>query len=148
MANTIPGNTMQDRMLRMQHAGKNPALLGSSSLDVVILRAYDADTFDTDGVPDELAHLVSSEPGTMFAKVRVLRPNGRNGRKLWVPFLESEAHIQKTFGNAVLLKGMQATIVYTGLRPEQGRLVMHGEPKKPLRGSGGTFVFDVLGNLP
>ena len=147
MASTIPMNAMQAGMVAMQHAGKNPALIGGSSLDVVILQAYDSDTMDLDGVPEEIAHLVSSEPGTMFAKVRVLRAGLRIGRQMYVPFLESEAHIQKTFGNAVLLNGMRATIKYTGQRPEKGRLVLHGEPTKRLRGSAGTNVFDVLGFL-
>lgn len=147
MASTIPMNSMQSMLQQMQHAGKNPSFVGSSSVDVVILQAYDSDTLDRDGIPEEIAHLISVEPGTMVAKVQILRAGQRIGRKLYVPFLESEAHIQKTFGNAVLLKGMRATIKYTGQRPEEGRLVLQGEPTKRLRGSAGTTVFDVLGFL-
>lgn len=136
----IPGNALQERMRQFRQLAKRPQALGRSVIEVRILQAYDADTLDRDGVPQEIAHLIKREPGTMVAHVRALRSK----RKFYVPFLASEAEILKTHGNAVLLEGSRGTISYNGLRPEEGRVALLGEPTKPLRNSGGTDVFDVV----
>jgi len=136
----IPGNALQERIRQNRLLSKRPQALGRTVIEVVVLQVYDADALDKDGVPAEIAHLVKREPGTMVAKVQALRSK----RKFYVPFMASEAEILKTHGNAVLLEGVRGTIMYNGLRPEEGRLVLLGEPTKPLRNSSGTGVFDVV----
>lgn len=136
----VPGNAIQQRLARQAAMAKRPSQLGRSVIAVEILRAFDADQFDQDGVPEEIAHLVLNEPGTMFAKVRAVR----GGEIYWVPFEAAEADILCNHGNAVHLKGRRGTIIYNGLRPEEGRLVLTGDSNKPLRGSGSTNVFDVV----
>lgn len=136
----IPGNALQERIRQNKLLSKRPQALGRTVLEVKILVAYDADTLDRDGVPPEIAHLIKREPGTMVAHVQAIRSK----RKFYVPFMASEAEILKTHGNAVLLEGARGTITYNGLRPEEGRLALLGEPTRPLRSSSGTDVFDVV----
>lgn len=139
----VPGNALQERLRQQVQLGKRPQQLGRTIVEVRILMAYDADAFDRDGIPPEIAHLVAREPGTMFAKVKAIK----SGREFYVPFYASEAEILKTHGNAVLLRGLRGTIVYSGVRPEQGRLVLMGEPTRPLRNNSGTSVADVVSFL-
>lgn len=137
---SIPGNALQERIRQFRQLAKRPMTLGRNVLGVRILQAFDADSLDRDGVPAEIAHLIIREPGTMVARVRAIRSR----REFYVPFRASEAEILKTHGNAVLLEGARGTITYNGLRPEEGRLELLGEPTRALRNSGGTGVFDVV----
>ena len=139
----VPANAMQDRLRHQKQLQKRPQALGRTVIEVVVLLAYDSDYFDDNGIPPEIAHLVAREPGTMFAKVKSIKSK----KEFYVPFMASEAEILKTHGNAVLLKGSRGTITYNGLRPENGRLILMGEPTRPLRNSSGTMSFDVLSFL-
>tara|TARA_R100000278_G_scaffold108568_1_gene85443 strand:+ start:69 stop:500 length:432 start_codon:yes stop_codon:yes gene_type:complete len=137
---SIAGNALQERMRQFRQLSKRPMALGKNTLEVEILQAFDADSFNKDGVPPSIAHLVLGEPGTMVAYVQAIKSK----RKFYVRFRASEAEILKTHGNAVLLEGVRGTIAYNGLRPEEGRLELLGEPTRVLRNSGGTGVFDVV----
>ena len=139
----VPGNALQQRMQRAAHMGKRPMSLGRNKLDVRIIEVYDADKLDEDGIPDNLAPMILREPGTLFARVQALRSK----RKFYVGFQASEAEILNTHGNSVLLNGLRGTIIYNGLRPEEGRLVLMGEPTRPLLSSRASTVFDVVSFL-
>ena len=139
----IPNSARQDRIARIERAQKRPGNWSRTTIQVVILQAYDADVLDEKGVPAEAAHIVKREPGTMFAYVRAIKSK----RKFYVPFMASEADIISNHGNAVLLRGSRGTITFSGLRPEEGRLVLLGEPTRPLRNRSATDSFDVVSNL-
>jgi hypothetical protein len=139
----IPGNALQHRLAKQAAFTKRPSNFSRGAVKVVILSAYDSDTFDRDGIPDEIAHLVAREPGTIFAKVRSVDV----GKEFFVPLLASEAEILSTHGNAVLLKGMQGTVIYSGQDMKKGKLVLQGEPNKPLKNSVATNVFNVVSYL-
>lgn len=136
----VPGNALQQRMQRQQQWAKRPQLLGRNNLAVRILEAYDSDKLDQDGIPDDLAPLLAREPGTLFAKVQALKST----RILYIGFQASEAEIFKAHGNSVLLKGLRGTIIYNGLRPEEGRLVLQGESTRPLRSISAAAPADVV----
>lgn len=139
----IGGNARQDRLNQIQRHGKRPGLLGQNTKSITILEVYDSDVLSQDGVPDELVGSILREPGTLWAKIRL----NSGGRELYCGFLASEAEILSTHGNSVLLKGLQGTITYNGIRPEAGRIVLRGEAGKSLRGTGETNVLDISGIL-
>tara|TARA_Y100001938_G_scaffold134641_1_gene195346 strand:- start:100 stop:531 length:432 start_codon:yes stop_codon:yes gene_type:complete len=136
----IAGNAFQRRIQQLRHQTKRPMSLGRNNLDVVILEAYDSDKLRQDGIPENLAPLILREPGTLFARVRAVRSK----REFYVGFMASEAEILSTHGNGVLLKGLRGTIIYNGLRPEKGRMVLQGESARALRPNADTKVFDVV----
>jgi len=139
----VDGNSRQARLNNIQRQAKLPGLLGRNARAVTILKVYDADVLSQDGIPDELVGKILREPGTLWAKVRL----NKGGRVLYCGFKASEAEILSTHGNSVLLKGLQGTIVYNGVRPEEGRIVLRGEASRALQGTGGSNVLDISGIL-
>jgi hypothetical protein len=137
----VPGNALQQRIQKINYTLKQPALLSSNTVAVTIREVYDADRLNEDGVPEPLAPYLIREPGTLYARVKV----NKTGKEFIVGFMASEAEIFSAHGNSVLLKGLQGTIIYTGFRPEEGRLVLRGESIRPLTGSDSTIVFDISG---
>lgn len=143
MPSTIPGNALQTARRRAEQQVKRPDIAARNEADVQILTVYDSERLEQDGIPDGLARFLVKEPGTLFARVRLLR----SGKEIYVGFLDSEAQIFSTFGNSVLIEGLQGRIRYNGLRPESGRLIVTGNPKKALRDFSRTFVFNISGIL-
>ena len=139
----IPGSALQQRIAQRERQLKRPQSSGRNSLAVRIIQAFDSDVLDADGIPDELAPMIAREPGTLWARVEAIRSK----RKFYVAFQASEAEILKTHGNSVLLAGQRGTIIYNGMRPEEGRLALQGEPTRPLRNSSASTVFDVVSFL-
>lgn len=138
----IPGNAMQEARRRLQQSNRRPSLTGETRVSVTVVDVYDTDKIELDGIPDGLTPLISLNPGTLFALVKI----NSSGRELFVGFKESEAQVFSTYGNSVLLQGLQGTISYRGYRPEAGKLTLVGSPKKALRGlAGSTTVFDISG---
>jgi hypothetical protein len=142
MPSTIPQNALQEARRRATQHKKRPDIAGRNQAAVLILKVYDADVLKSDGVPGDLVPYIRREPGTLFAKVRIIR----SGKELVVGFRESEAQLLSTFGNSVLLEGLRGMILYNGLRPEDGRLVVSGQPTRKLRGfSSETSTLDISG---
>jgi|14_taG_2_1085336.scaffolds.fasta_scaffold04561_2 hypothetical protein len=142
MPSTIPQNSLQEARRKAEQYKKRPDITGRNQAAVVILKVYDPDVLGGEGVPSGLVPYVSKRPGTLFAKVRILR----SGKELFVGFRDSEATLLSSFGNSVLLEGLRGTILYNGLRPEDGQLIVTGHPTSRLRGlASETSTFDISG---
>lgn len=137
----VDNNKQQGRINKLRRATKQPGLLGSNTKSVTILKVYDADVLDQDGIPEELVSRILREPGTLWGKVKV----NSGGRILYCGFMASEAEIFSTHGNSVLLEGLQGTIVYNGIRPEGGRIILRGESSRSLQGTSASNVLDISG---
>lgn len=140
---TIPGNSLQQRLTKQKQFLKRPSTLGKTFLPVTIIEVYDADYLALNEISDEVRLRLAKEEGTLFARVKA----NASGRELVVPFYASEAQVLSTYGNGMVLKDSQATLVYAGLVPEEGRLEILGEPKQKLSTSAKLAVFDVVSFL-
>lgn len=141
MPATIPNNALQEARRRAEQQLKRPSVGSKNEAEVKILTVYDAERLSRDGVPAGLARLLVREPGTLFARVRLMR----SGKELFVGFLDSEAQIFSTFGNSVLLEGLRGRIRYNGLRPQNGRLIVTGNPNKALRDFSANDPYSISG---
>ena len=143
---SVPGNALQRRIQKVIHQSKRSTLLGRKNIRAEIIEAYDSEKIKemkavAGELPIKLARLSDREPGTLFARVKILK----NGKELYLPFMASEAEILSSHGNSVLLKGMQCTIVHNGLHKEDGKLSISGEFNMPLKDEKNTNIFDVVG---
>jgi hypothetical protein len=139
----VPMNKMQSRIARQENINKRPSSISKSSITVTIIEAWDSDRMAMEGIPREIAHLVSVAPGRMYARVKTA-----SGKEYWLPFEAAESEIIFNHGNAVLLEGKRGTIVFNGVRPETGKLVLLGDPNSVMKSlSAGTFCADVVSFL-
>jgi len=140
---TVPTNKLQERLRKLTQRAKRPNLSTRNEAEVEIIQVYDTDYLRTElggEVPSELAPKFDLEPGTLWAKVRLVR----SGKEIIVGFRESEASVLSLYGNSVLMAGLRGTISYSGLRPDNGRLSLTGSPQRGLRSLGDeTQVYDI-----
>lgn len=138
MPSVVPGNALQERFRKSQQYKKRPDIASRNEVDVIVIKVYDAETLASEEIPDDLVRHLIYEPGVMYAKVRTVRTQ----RELIVGFKSAEA----PQSNSVLLQGLRGTIVYNGLRPEDGRLTITGRPQKALvRLARASKTYDISG---
>lgn len=141
MPSTIPNNALQEARRKADLQAKRPNISGVNEARVLILKVYDREYLEVHGIPENLSRFLVVEPGTLWARVQLLR----SGKELYVGFEAGESLIFSSYGNSVNIEGLEGIIRYKGLRPETGKLTITGKPKKALKDFKATNVFDISG---
>jgi len=138
---SVPKNKRQAREFSNQDRSFRPGSGETHSTYCTILEVFDEYKLSTGGVPEDLVSRLEAVPGRLFAKVRL-----DSGKILSVPFADSEDQIYSTYGNAPVLEGQRAKIVYSGVRISKGNLkIIPTYAKRHVAMENATEVFDIGG---
>lgn len=116
----VARNKFQQKFIHNTQEHLAPDPFATQTAPCTILKVYDAETFQDEGVPIELGGLLDTHPGWLFALVQL-----RDNRSTMIlPFKEPEEYIYFIHGNRVLLEGRPATICYVNQDPQNGCIVL------------------------
>jgi hypothetical protein len=121
----VPRNKLQRQLSHSHHESLAPDPFATLEAPCTILKVYDAETIESEGVSAELADLLYNFPGLLFAQVQMQD----NRTQFILPFKEPAEHIYTIYGNYVLLEGRSATICYINQDPQSGSIVMRRLPR-------------------
>lgn len=113
---SIAKGRVQQKIHSIEQDNLRPDPFGVMEANCVIEEIYDAETLEEKGVTEELASLILSNPGWLFGLVRIIM----SGKRLILPFQDSEELIYTVYGNKVLLEGRPALVVYRNLDIQNG----------------------------
>lgn len=116
----VSRNTLQQKRRNHHYEQLAPDPFTQMKAPCVILRVFDAEAIEEEGVGSDVAGHLSNHPGWLFAEVLMLD----HQTKLVLPFQDPEEFIYSVYGNRALLEGRIATIHYANQNPQNGSLVL------------------------
>ncbi len=120
MNSVVTRNSFQERFRQEHNEALAPDPFSTLEAPCTIIKVYDTETIESEGIPSGLSGLLRNYPGWLFAQVELQD----NRTQLTLPFKEPAEHIYMLYGNYVQLEGRAATICYINRDIQNGCLIV------------------------
>lgn len=116
----IPSNKLQSRLQDHHQDILASGPYSTMRAPARILKVYDQETLDEDGVALEVGDKVYAFTGLLFAKVELMNSQAQ----YILPFDLTADYIYLVHGNRVMLEGANATVLYHNQDIQNGRIIL------------------------